>query len=459
MSDSTINRFVGQGTNAEMMAFTPSPPTPASGPDQAYYFYDTDNDTFNWWDGANWVSLISSGTGTVTNTGTLTDHALIVGNGGVDVSALGSLGTTADYLQGNASGDPTWAAWATPATFQARLTGTTGVAVTTSDVTAIATIYLTAYKGYRVSLYTSSKWTSYSLSSDVSLALTGLIKGATYDLFLYDNTGTLTLEAVAWKKVASSSSPTSGSNKTLNLTDTATLAVGMWVGIKDGSNSEIAVITAVVASTSITVASLANSYTTPDVYGYRARTTALTTQDGVYVKTGETNKRYCGSLTITSTTGQTEDSLQRRLVFNYYNRVSRPMQRLETTDSWGYSTATMRQANGSLSNQLEITCGVVENPISATVIGVCQNSTTTLRSVTVAVGNNVTTAGSGLMGRNFTSSQGVGNSIAAFDGFPSLGFNYFAWLEKGNGTDTQTWYGDDGSSGNIQSGITGRWSA
>ncbi len=51
-----------------------------------------------------------SGTGTVTNTGTLTNHALIKGNGGVDVSALGSLGTTTTVLHGNASADPTFGA-------------------------------------------------------------------------------------------------------------------------------------------------------------------------------------------------------------------------------------------------------------------------------------------------------------------------------------------------------------
>jgi hypothetical protein len=38
-------------------------------------------------------------TGTVTNTGTLTNHALVKGNGGVDVSALGSLGTTTTLLR------------------------------------------------------------------------------------------------------------------------------------------------------------------------------------------------------------------------------------------------------------------------------------------------------------------------------------------------------------------------
>jgi hypothetical protein len=53
---------------------------------------------------------IGAGSGTVTNTGTLTNHALIKGNGGVDVSALGSLGTTTTVLHGNAAGDPTFAA-------------------------------------------------------------------------------------------------------------------------------------------------------------------------------------------------------------------------------------------------------------------------------------------------------------------------------------------------------------
>ncbi len=48
--------------------------------------------------------------GTVTHTGTLTNHALIKGNGGADVSALSSLGTTTTLLHGNASGDPTFAA-------------------------------------------------------------------------------------------------------------------------------------------------------------------------------------------------------------------------------------------------------------------------------------------------------------------------------------------------------------
>lgn len=42
MTDATLNRFVATGTTAERTAFTPSPATPASGPDQGYTWYDTD---------------------------------------------------------------------------------------------------------------------------------------------------------------------------------------------------------------------------------------------------------------------------------------------------------------------------------------------------------------------------------------------------------------------------------
>lgn len=56
------------------------------------------------------VSLGISGSGTVTNTGTLTANALIIGNGGVDVTALGTLGTTTTVLHGNAAGAPSFSA-------------------------------------------------------------------------------------------------------------------------------------------------------------------------------------------------------------------------------------------------------------------------------------------------------------------------------------------------------------
>ncbi len=58
--------------------------------------------------GVKWAPPATAGT--VTHTGTLTANQLILGNGTADVTALGSLGTTATVLHGNAAGAPTFAA-------------------------------------------------------------------------------------------------------------------------------------------------------------------------------------------------------------------------------------------------------------------------------------------------------------------------------------------------------------
>lgn len=86
MSDTQVNQFDAKGTTADRMGFTPNPPTPASGPDNGYVFYDTDDGTLYCWDGSAWQPCIIGGAGTVTNTGTLTSGKTIVGNGGVDVT-------------------------------------------------------------------------------------------------------------------------------------------------------------------------------------------------------------------------------------------------------------------------------------------------------------------------------------------------------------------------------------
>ncbi len=59
MTDSTLNRFLASGTNAERLAFTPDPPTPASGPMPTYIWFEEDTeDTFAWdFAGSAWVQI------------------------------------------------------------------------------------------------------------------------------------------------------------------------------------------------------------------------------------------------------------------------------------------------------------------------------------------------------------------------------------------------------------------
>lgn len=84
MSDSTVNRFVGSVADAAARAaFTPAPPTPASGPAQGYTLYQRDTDVLYSWDSAAaaWVQVGGGGANVVTAAGTLTNNALAIGQG------------------------------------------------------------------------------------------------------------------------------------------------------------------------------------------------------------------------------------------------------------------------------------------------------------------------------------------------------------------------------------------
>jgi hypothetical protein len=132
-----------------------------------------------------------------------------------------------------------------------------GVPVSINNQTAKTTLYFTPYNGNSISLYDGSEWDLFSFS-ELSLSLSGYTANTNYDIFIYDNSGTLTLESTAW---------------TNNTT----------------------------------------------------RATSLTTQDGIYVKSGATTRRYLGTIRITGTTGQCEDSGSRRLVWNLYNQVTKAL--------------------------------------------------------------------------------------------------------------------------------------
>jgi hypothetical protein len=83
-----------------------------------------------------------------------------------------------------------------PALSQARLTLTSGVPVTVSDATAATSVYYTPFEGNLVSLYDNTRWKLYNLT-EISIAVPATTSQM-YDVFLYDNSGTLMLEIVAW---------------------------------------------------------------------------------------------------------------------------------------------------------------------------------------------------------------------------------------------------------------------
>lgn len=163
-----------------------------------------------------------------------------------------------------------------------------------------------------------------------------------------------------------------------------------------------------------------------------ARATALVIQDGVWVKSGATTRRYLGTGRTTGSSGQCEDSLANRLLWNYYNRVDRTGYRSEST-SHTYTTATFRAWNNSASAaQVAFVVGVLEDAISGHVqarmtvgagAGLC----------TVTLGVNSTTASAFF---DYIVSTATQTYVGVSSGrvMPAVGYNYACPLENGNAT-------------------------
>jgi hypothetical protein len=277
-------------------------------------------------------------------------------------------------------------------TVQGRLTLTTAVPVTTADVTAATTIFFTPYGGNYISLYDGTNWNLVSFT-EISIAVPATTV-TTYDVFCFSNAGVATLELLAWTN------------------DTT-------------------------------------------------RATALVLQNGVLSKTGALTRRYLGTCRTTSVSGQTEDSFVKRFVWNYYNRVPRTLKRFEATDSWTYSTAAYRQANASASNQVECVVGVAEVEAHLTLVSMTSNSAAddnTFISISDQATTVSTTPDASVIGqplRSGTSASVLIPGQAVLRKYPVVGHHVFGWLEQGSGTNTTTWYGDNGAATKYQSGLLG----
>lgn len=170
------------------------------------------------------------------------------------------------------------------------------------------------------------------------------------------------------------------------------------------------------------------------------RATALTKQDGVYVKTGATTRRYLGTVFINATGGQTDDSFAKRYIWNYYHRLPRLMRVTESTASWAYATATYRQANAAVANQLDFMLGVAEEAVSSQVICQMDNSAGAT-SVFVAIGlDSTTTVATGMVYGYYRSPTASTQDqvLNALTIYPAEGRHTLVWLEKGAASTTFT---------------------
>lgn len=136
--------------------------------------------------------VIGNGTRVPNTTAAMTDGQVLVGQ------------TGNDPLPKTVSGDCTLTASGAitcpnsgPNVRSGRCTLTSATAVTTADVTAATSLFFTPYKGNRVALYSSGAWTSISFS-EITLSLSGYTASKLFDIYAYNNAGTLTLESLVW---------------------------------------------------------------------------------------------------------------------------------------------------------------------------------------------------------------------------------------------------------------------
>lgn len=193
------------------------------------------------------------------------------------------------------------------------------------------------------------------------------------------------------------------------------------------------------------------------------RATALVlTTTGAYTKSGDLTRRYLGSFRTTTVSGQTEDSAAKRYLWNYYNRVRRPLLRVESTATWTYTTATFRQANATTANQVEVVIGVAEAIIDLLLLAQA-NTGTALVGFSVGFGEDSTSAlsASSVGGTAESDNQAISMFrplTARLVKYPAVGRHFYAWLEASAALGTTTWFGTPGvtaSMAGTANGISG----
>jgi hypothetical protein len=277
-------------------------------------------------------------------------------------------------------------------TADGRLTLESGVPVSTTSQAAKTTVYYTPYVGNRIALYSGSEW-AVAAFSEVSASLSGLTANTNYDVFGYNNSGTLALELVAW---------------TNGTTRATVLARQDGVPVKSGATTRR--------------------------YLGTLRTTGTT---------GQTEFSFGG---IAS--GGTEAKLY---LWNAQNRMDVAAIAGETADSWTYATATVRAANNSTSMRVSFVVGGNVEPVRASYGGGLGTGTA---YASLGVGLDSTSAFAGLPG-TLAGIGTVGTAFGLYDALSGEGYHYLQALELSS-AGTATFYGDNGAPSNCQNGLVFR---
>lgn len=275
-----------------------------------------------------------------------------------------------------------------------RLTLTTAVPVTVTDVTAATAIYYTPYVHDRISIYDGSNW-GVKQFAELTLTLNNPNHAANtpYDVFVFNDGGTIRIgTGPAWSSLTAR-------------------------GTGSGTTELEYVNGRLVNKIIMTVRNGASTYSVPARRG-----------------------TFVGSFRTTATAGQTEDSNINRYISNAHNKVRRRGYAADTTSSWTYASATFREVRGSANRVTFFRC-LDEDEVAARAHAQYYSGAASSIGGVITIGLDSTTAAATGATTCYMDAATHCPMNASYSGFPGLGSHYIAALEARNGSGTATFYG------------------
>jgi hypothetical protein len=344
--------------------------------------------------------------------------------------------------------------------FEARLTLETGVPISTTDQTSKTVVYLTPYRGNKISLYDGTRQKLHTIS-EISIKITDAQTGTTHNGTKVIDGLTDTSQLVPGMLITGTGV---GAASVIDTIDSATQVTGT---VNSTASASVTVTFKCPANTVYDLSCFSNSGT-PKLEmtqwtNITTRATALALQDGVEAKNGATTRRYVGTFCTTIVDGQCEmvfSSPSSILLWNRYNQVEHQVLVIETANSWVYnaSTFTFRPWNNTAANRFKCIVGINEEPVKLEFCGL--HSIVTGGTGQIGIGLDSTSIQSAMIAPGSNSTNTILTiAIAKYDGKPGIGYHYFQCLECSNYDVNVTFYGDIGYPATFQSGMSGTFRA
>jgi len=185
------------------------------------------------------------------------------------------------------------------------------------------------------------------------------------------------------------------------------------------------------------------------------RTTELPYFEGRQIKTGDATRLYIGSVYIDAA-GKCQDTTSLGYVFNQYNDTQKCFKATDPTNSWTYTLATHRAANGNTTNgvgRVSVLVGSKKSSILAVHNYAARNASVGT-FFAGGIGINSTSVDSCVVkGYGICQVANIPNMVQSlYAGYLPIGLNYIQSLEYSAAYGTTTWSGDEGTT-EIQTGL------